>query len=151
MRKVFVRMSDEIDDVRDLYEEARNRHVPTHCRPGQEPPECRAICTKDLRDGRILDPDCFRRLGQYGPETRHNLARTPEPQRRPPEVPTNHRTLVVPEGEGTKLITVFHRDGAATVISIEPHADGIELSIQLGEGKVLHDLVIHRNGGNEAH
>lgn len=134
-------MTDELDDVRDLYEEARNRDIPLFCRPGQEPPECRAMCTKDLRDGRILDPDCFRHLG---PETLNNLARTPE-QRRQPEVPTNHRTLVVPEGEGTKLITVFHRDGAATVISIEPHADGIELSIQLGEGKVLHDLVIHRN------
>jgi hypothetical protein len=62
-------------------------------------------------------------------------------------MPVTHRTLVVPEGEGTKLITVLHNDGAATVITITPHHDGIELDIQLGHEKVLHDLGIHPNGG----
>jgi hypothetical protein len=136
-------MSDELDDVRQLYQEARNRDVPLYCRAGEEPPECRAVCTKD-GDGRILDPDCFRQYDNLGPETRHNLAKTPEPQRRPPDVSMN-RTVVVPEGEGTKLMTVLHRDGAATVIRIEPHPDGVELHIELGWKKVLHDLVIHRH------
>jgi hypothetical protein len=61
---------------------------------------------------------------------------------------TTHRTLVIPEGEGTKLITVLHNDGAATVIRIKPHHDGVELHIELGHGKRLHDLVIHRNGAD---
>lgn len=34
--------------------------IPTHCRPGEEPPQCRAACTKNMLTGEILDPDCFR-------------------------------------------------------------------------------------------
>lgn len=35
------------------------RPAPKYCRQGEEPPECRAMCTKILT-GEILDPDCFR-------------------------------------------------------------------------------------------
>jgi hypothetical protein len=74
------------------------------------------------------------------PETVENI-------RRQPDVAYN-RTLVIPEAEGTKLITVLHRDGTATVIRIEPFHDGIELHVELGPDKVMHDVKFHRNGAD---
>jgi len=42
------------------------------------------------------------------------------------------------------IIGFLHDDGTKTHITLIPHPDGLSLNLQLGAGKVLHDLVINR-------